>query len=323
MSKYLVIFFSLAVLSFLYWKVADKLNIIDKPNHRSSHTQPTIRGGGVLFFFGLLIAFYLSGFQFPYFVLGTTMLAILSFVDDIITLSAKIRWPFQFLAVLLLLYQIGFDYFPIWSYIPVVILAVGFVNLFNFLDGINGITGLSALVVLGAFLYVNQDYQVVDNSFLITLMLSVVVFGYFNFRKKALMFAGDVGSITMGMIIFFLGIKYIIATGSPLIICLYMVFGADSTLTLLYRVAKREKLSEAHRNHIYQKLVDNFKFSHLQVSIYYFLLQILVSLFTIYILYNVDLSYHFIIGVGISQVLTLIYVLLFRKHAKEKKREEG
>ena len=315
--QYLYSLIILIGLAFLYKFLAVQYKIIDKPNHRSSHTKPTIRGGGILFLFGLLIYFVWSDFQYPYFVLGTMVVAILSFIDDIVTLSAKIRWPFQVIAIILLFYQVGFDYFPIWTYLPLLVLAVGFVNFFNFMDGINGITGLSSLVVIGGFYYLNQTHPVVEDSFLIILGTSVIVFGFFNFRKKAVMFAGDIGSITMAMILFFLGVKYVIATQSALVFCLYMVFGADSTLTVFYRILKREKLSDPHRHHIYQKLVDNFKLSHLQVSMYYTILQIVLSVVTFYVIYNVEVKYHFIIGVVISQVLTAIYIYLFRKNEKK------
>lgn len=315
--KYIIITIALILSALLYIKLALKLKIVDRPNYRSSHTKPTIRGGGILFLFGLLFFWIMNGFQYSYFIFGTVFIGVLSFIDDVKTLSAKIRWPFQLIAVILMFYQVGLEHFPLWSYLPLLVLAVGFINLFNFLDGINGITGFSSLVTLAGFYYINQDYQVVDNSILIILALSVIIFGFFNFRKKAVMFAGDVGSITMGMVIFYLGIEFIIATQSPLIICLYMVFGADSTLTLLYRVLKREKLSEAHRNHIYQKLVDHFKISHLRVSLYYTALQLLVSSVSIYLMYNIDIKYHFVIGLVISFVLTAIYIYIFRKDAQK------
>tara|TARA_R110001632_G_scaffold63318_2_gene151376 strand:+ start:27437 stop:28396 length:960 start_codon:yes stop_codon:yes gene_type:complete len=303
--------------SIIYLKLAKKFNIVDKPNHRSSHTRLTIRGGGILFVFGLIIYFVISDFKYPYFVLGTMIVAILSFIDDVITLSAKIRWPFQVIAIILLFYQVGFENFSMWTYLPIMILALGFVNFFNFMDGINGITGLSSLVVIVGFYYLNQTYPVVDDSFLIILSISVLVFGFFNFRKKAIMFAGDIGSITMAMILFFLGVKYIITTESALIFCLYIVFGADSTLTVFYRIYKREKLSDAHRQHIYQKLVDNFKLSHLKVSMYYTVLQVFISVFTFYVFFNIEVKYHFIIGVLISLILTAFYIYLFKKNEKK------
>jgi len=306
----------LIVLSILYYLIADKFNVIDKPNHRSSHTKPTIRGGGIMFVFGLLIYFFLYEFPYPYFVLGTALIAIVSFVDDLVTLRARIRWPFQMLAVILIFYQVGLEHFPVWTYAPVLILALGFVNFFNFMDGINGITGLSALVVLGAFYYLNQIYPVIDETLLMYIMISVLVFGFYNFRKKALMFAGDIGSIAMAMILLYVGVQLILKTQSPLIIVLYMVYGADSTLTIFYRIYKREKISDAHRHHIYQKLVDNFGFSHLFVSSLYAILQVIISIITIYIILNVDLKYHFILGLAISQVLTGFYIYLFRKNEK-------
>lgn len=316
MSSYIYVFILLLAFSFFYLRIAKRFNIVDKPNYRSSHTKPTIRGGGIVFLLGLLIYFVLSGFKYPWFVAGTAIIAVLSFIDDIITLSSKMRWPFQLLAVLLLLYEIGFENFPVWTYFPIVILALGFINFFNFMDGINGITGLSALVLLLSYYYINMEYPVVEDSFIIIMAISIVVFGYFNFRKKAMMFAGDIGSITIAMILLFMGLELILATKSPLIIVLYMVYGADSTLTIFYRIFKREKISKPHRHHIYQKLVDNFGYTHMQVSVLYAVMQVFISAIAIYVLFNVSIKYHFIIGFIISQVLTVFYIYLFKKNEK-------
>lgn len=319
MTEYIFVFVFLTACSFAYLAIAKRFRIVDKPNHRSSHTKPTIRGGGIVFLFGLLTYFVMSGFSYPYFVLGTMLIAVVSFTDDLKTLSARIRWPFQVISILLIFYEIGFDYFPVWTYLPVLVLAVGFINFFNFMDGINGITGLSALVTMGAFYYLNIHYLVVDESLLICILISVVIFGYFNFRKKALMFAGDIGSITLGMIILYVGVKLILVIQSPLIVVLYMVYGADSTLTIFYRIYNKEKISDPHRHHMYQKLVDNFCFSHLYVSGLYAVLQIILNVITLYFILNVEIQYHFLIGFAISLVLTFLYIYLFRKNEKQKK----
>lgn len=317
MTNYIIVTVSLIILAVIYFFVADKLNIVDKPNSRSSHKAITIRGGGILFFFSVLLFYVLSDFKYSYFVLGVSLIGIISFVDDLITLSARVRWPFQFISILLVFYQIGFEFFPLWAGLPILILALGFTNFFNFMDGINGITGLTSLVVLASFYYLNLTYEVVDENLLVYAFISVLIFGFFNFRKKALMFAGDIGSISMAMILLFVGVKLIIETQSPLIIALYMVYGADATLTIFYRIYIREKISQAHRHHIYQKLVDNFGLSHMSVSFYYALLQLVLNVLVIYVILNVDTQYHFWIGLAISQVLTGYYIYLFRKNEKK------
>src|SRR5690606_24966405 len=103
---YLFIFITLFALELLYFKTADRYNIIDKPNERSSHTAITLRGGGIIFYLGALIYFFLSGFQYPWFFLGLTMMTVVSFLDDIFTLSNKIRLLIHFSSVLLMAYQL-------------------------------------------------------------------------------------------------------------------------------------------------------------------------------------------------------------------------
>ena len=83
MSYYLVVFVVLLGVELLYFRVADHFNIIDKPNERSSHTRITLRGGGVVFYVGALVYFVASGFSFPWFMLGLTLIAGVSFVDDV------------------------------------------------------------------------------------------------------------------------------------------------------------------------------------------------------------------------------------------------
>ena len=124
MIIYLIIFIILAIASFVYLKLAVKFKIIDKPNERSSHKKITVRGGGIIFPIATLLFFFLNDFQYPFFVLGVFFIAIVSFLDDIYTLSSKIRFPFQFLAVYLILCEVGLPFDP--TYIYVLYLFTGF-----------------------------------------------------------------------------------------------------------------------------------------------------------------------------------------------------
>src|SRR5690606_1019158 len=137
---YIFILTALFVLELLYFGVADKFNIIDKPNERSSHTVITLRGGGVIFYFGALLYFILSGFAYRWFFLGLTMMTVVSFLDDVFTLSNKIRLLIHFASVLLMAYQLDVFVMP-WYYLLITfIVVVGVINAYNFMDGINGIT---------------------------------------------------------------------------------------------------------------------------------------------------------------------------------------
>ena len=310
--EYVLVFITLVALSYLYIKIAEKFKIIDKPNSRSSHTLATIRGGGILFVISVLLFFFLNDFQYPYFVSGVLLISIVSFIDDIITLSSKIRLPFQFLAILLLLIQVGFAFNPVWFFVLLLIIGVGFINIYNFMDGINGLTGMYSVSVLLGLFVVNLDVQILDKDLIIYTLLSLVVFGYYNFRKRARFFAGDVGSISIAMLIFFIGLFLVKETNSPLIILLIVVYGADSILTLAYRKYIGEHITEPHRHHLYQKFVDILKWSHLKVSIIYTAVQVVVNLI-IYQTYKLDLKTQFLVFGIIIIVFIMSYIWLFRR----------
>jgi len=91
-----------------YMKIAVRFGIIDKPNDRSSHTNPTIRGGGIIFTIAIILFFTFYGFKYPFFFIGLMLVAGISFLDDMYTLSSIYRLGIQFIAVALTLYNIVF-----------------------------------------------------------------------------------------------------------------------------------------------------------------------------------------------------------------------
>ena len=241
MVVYLLIAVLLLVLEWVYFKIADKFNIIDKPNLRSSHSTIVLRGGGIIFLFGawLYAAFY--GFTCPWFLLGLTMLGGISFADDIHSVSNKFRLIVHFVAMTLMFYQWGIllpEYW--WVVIIALIVCTGIINAYNFMDGINGITGGYSLAVLVPLLILNSREEFVDRNFIIVALLSVLIFCFFNFRTKAKCFAGDVGSVSIAFILlYFLG-SYILKSGNYWAILLLMVYGVDSVLTILHRILLHE-----------------------------------------------------------------------------------
>src|SRR5690606_28164777 len=213
---YLLIFIILFVLELLYFKVADRFNIIDKPNERSSHTAITLRGGGIIFYLGALVYFLLSGFQYPWFFLGLTLMTLVSFADDIMTLSNRIRLGIHFLSVLLMAYELQVFSLPWYFLLVTFIVVVGVINAYNFMDGINGITACYSLAVGGLLMLVNNQIGFVAQDLLAYTMLGVLVFTFFNFRTKAKCFAGDVGSVAIAYILLFALGALIIKTGNLL-----------------------------------------------------------------------------------------------------------
>jgi UDP-N-acetylmuramyl pentapeptide phosphotransferase/UDP-N-acetylglucosamine-1-phosphate transferase len=319
MEKNLIVLCILIVASFVYLKLANKFNIVDKPNERSSHTKVTIRGGGIIFPIAILLFFFLNDFQYPFFVLGLFLIAFVSFLDDIYTLSSRVRFPFQIIAISLILFQAAFPIFPLYYSVLCLVLGVAVINMFNFMDGINGITGMYSLAVLSGMYFINLNEAIVHTDLIVFSGLSLLVFGFYNFRKKALFFAGDIGSIAIGMLLFFIGFLFVLKLQSPIFLLLILVYGVDTALTMLYRIVyTKESVLDPHRHHVYQKLVDVSKISHLKVSMGYAVLQLVVN-FTILKTYKLELSTQLIVFFGVIVLFIILYIFLFRLLAKKAK----
>tara|TARA_R110001592_G_scaffold362857_1_gene678552 strand:- start:104 stop:1009 length:906 start_codon:yes stop_codon:yes gene_type:complete len=294
-------------------KLAIHFKIIDKPNERSSHTKITVRGGGIIFTIAILLCYFLNGYQYPFFTLAVLIVSIVSFLDDIYTLSSKIRFPIQLLAMLLVLYEAQLPFEPMYLYLLILVCGLGIVNFFNFMDGINGITGIYSLAVLSGFFIINNNEQLIDQDLIIYAMISLVVFGFYNFRKKAIFFAGDIGSITIGILIVFIGLLFTIQLSSPLILFLVVVYGADAILTLFYRkLYTSESIFDPHRHHIYQKLVHIKGMSHLKVAMLYGLLQFIINCMII-VNYQKSIQFQWMLATVLTLVLIFTYLFIFRK----------
>lgn len=276
---YLIIAVLLIAAELFYFKVADKFNIIDKPNQRSSHTQITLRGGGVVFYFGALAAFLLGGFEYPWFFLGLSLITIVSFVDDVHSVPNRVRLVIQFFAMLLMFYQLGmFGGFPFWYILVALIFCTGIINAYNFMDGINGITGGYSLAVLLPLIYINlYEVEFVSNSYLIVAVIAVLVFNFFNFRKKAKCFAGDVGSVSIAFILLFALGALVLKTGNLTYLVLLAVYGVDSIFTIIHRLMLKENIFQAHRKHMYQIMANELKIPHVVVSAGYMVVQLGIS----------------------------------------------
>jgi UDP-N-acetylmuramyl pentapeptide phosphotransferase/UDP-N-acetylglucosamine-1-phosphate transferase len=269
----LVVFFGVML---LYFKIADHYNIIDKPNERSSHTEVTIRGGGVIFAFAIVCAVIMHP---QYWVpgLGMLMISIISFIDDRITLSSKIRVIVHIAAVTLMFMYLNIFAMPFYACIVLYIIAIGIINMYNFMDGINGITGAYTLVVLAGLQYVNLTIQPFIEADLIWLpMLASLVFLFFNFRKRAKCFAGDVGSVAVAFWIVFLLFKLILISNNWIYILFLSVYGVDAVLTIMHRLMLKQNIFQAHRLHFYQILANECKLSHLGVAVGYALVQLFI-----------------------------------------------
>lgn len=316
---YIIIFALLFVAELLYFRVADRHNIIDKPNERSSHSKVVLRGGGVIFSFGAVI-WLLSELvmgrvdvvvsELP-FIVGLIIIAGVSFVDDIRSLPDSLRLVAQFVATGLMFWSLGILRLEMWwVVILALIVSVGITNVYNFMDGINGITGGYSLVVLVPLLLISESKSLVVN-----VILAVLVFCFFNFRakNKAKCFAGDVGSIGIAFILVYLIGKVMLRTEDVTYLVMLAVYGVDACLTIVHRILLHENLGQAHRKHAYQIMANELGLSHIVVSLIYMGLQLVISLAYLLLVPNTLLA-HWLYLAGVVVLLSLAYLLFMRKY---------
>ncbi|MEJ5145951.1 MraY family glycosyltransferase [Sphingobacterium sp. MYb388] len=315
--NYLIVLIILFVLELLYFKVADRFNIIDKPNERSSHSTVTLRGGGIIFYFGAFIYFILSGFQYPYFFLGLTLMTAVSFLDDVFTLSNKIRLVIHFSSVLLMTYQLDLFSMP-WYYLLITfIIVVGVINAYNFMDGINGITACYSLAVGALLMIVNHQLNFIQQDLLSYTLLGVLVFAFFNFRNKAKCFAGDVGAVAIAFVLLFALGALIIQTGNLIYILFLSVYGIDAVWTIVRRLLRKENIFEAHRSHLYQFLGNEAKVNKLVISFCYGLIQLLIGLLVIQFSDQeamVQIIFAMSLLVGLSAIYLILKTYIIKKY---------
>lgn len=272
---YCIIAAILVVAELVYFRIADRFNIIDKPNERSSHTKVVLRGGGIIYVLGMWIYAAFFGVEMWPFLLGLTLVAGVSFVDDIHSLPDSVRLVVQFVAMFLMFYQWNvLNWESWWIVLAALILCVGITNAYNFMDGINGINGGYTLAVLLPLAWLNSRMDFVDQRLIVVALLADLVFCWFNFRPKgkAKCFAGDVGSVGAAFIVVFVLGLLILSTGDFTYIVFLAAYGVDAVLTIVHRIMLRENLGEAHRKHAYQLMANELRMEHTLVSSVYMLL---------------------------------------------------
>lgn len=313
---YLIIFVLLLAAELVYFRIADKFNIIDKPNERSSHSTIVLRGGGIIFLIGAWVWSAFFGFDYPWFLAGLTLVAGVSFVDDIRSLPDSVRLVAQFAAAAMAFYQLGILHWSMWWIVLVALIVyVGATNVINFMDGINGITAGYSLAVLLPLMAVNMDGGYVEQSLIVSTVLASLVFCIFNFRPKgkAKCFAGDVGSIGIAFIMLFLLGNVIIKTEDITWLIFLLVYGVDGCLTIVHRIMLHENLGEAHRKHAYQLMANELKIGHVKVTLLYMVMQLVVSLGFIYLCPDTMLC-HWMYLIGALAVLAVAYVLFMKRY---------
>ncbi|HBD7082044.1 TPA: glycosyltransferase family 4 protein [Legionella pneumophila] len=274
MNIMLSVFFILLsfVCTKLFCGIAQNSKLIDKPNDRTLHLKPTVRGGGIVFIgLSLLILpfiWYFTGTLYKesvFLLLCILLIAGVSFFDDIYDLPIKIRLGVQCIVAFILavfirpeklnfiLFSVSHDYIIIPFVFFMVIWAI---NHFNFMDGLDGFCASQAIYLLASyFILFNVPHALVYQDFCWILICSLIGFLIFNF-PPARLFMGDVGSASLGLIIFSMALiaqqKYQI----PIVywFMLNSLFLFDSTVTLLRRIMNKEQWFAPHKKHAYQRL---------------------------------------------------------------------
>ena len=317
-----MIYIALLILSlFLTYFIKNymiKKSLVARVNERSSHTVPTPHGGGIAlsstWFVGLIYLYFAgqieSNLFFALFV--GVIISIVSFFDDIYELSPKIRLFAQSIVAIGGLYFLGgFETFtfgifdisnPILTNVFAFFMIIWFINLYNFLDGINGYAGSEAVfLALAGFVLFG------GNHFLV-LGVAVLGFLYWNWNK-AKIFMGDVGSTLLGYNIAIFTVYYANqeATNFWIWVVLFGLFWFDATLTLIRRKLNKEKLSQAHKKHAYQRLTQS-GWSHFKVTNY----SIGINIILFGIVY-------FISNIFVAFIFALILLFLTMKFVDNKK----
>jgi len=245
------------------------------------------------------------------------LISLISFLDDLKQLPFWFRLFFQMAAILLLLMQLELTPWPWWLWTLTIFTATGIINAFNFMDGINGITsGYSLSALIGLWIVNNDQAPFVSNDLIYATSLAVVLFGFYNFRIRARCFAGDVGAISISFILVFLLIKLILVTANPFYMMFLVVYGIDTSLTIVYRLIRRENIFEAHRNHLYQILANESGISHVKVSIGYVLVQLIINFIIIKSINQLSYIWMILLSVTIIFMLSLFYIFVkTKKHS--------
>lgn len=279
---YIIVAFLCFASLHLFIKYAHRFGLSDQPNHRSSHDYTVVRGGGIVFGLGWLLACAFQDSLFSIFNLGLLLLMIIGFLDDIKGLSRLIRLFFQFVSVILLTcyFDLFQTYGPFWTVLIVTLISY-LINVFNFMDGINGILGLYSITIL--YFLLHYGFSAHEFAYVV-LLISVLTFLFFNLRIKARVFSGDVGSLSISYLLIGGLVKSIIESdietnGFQFMILLIIpvsIFFMDSFSTIIHRLWLRENILLSHRFHLYQILTPRFISSQPIVSFVYAFMQLLV-----------------------------------------------
>ena len=233
----------------------------------------------------------------------------LAFLDDVLTVSPQLRFVFQLLAIVLLFLELHLISDLGWWCLPLGIFGLTLLNAYNFMDGINGITGIYSLVFLSSLLLVPELLSPAQDTLIYMVLTSILIFGYYNFRKSARIFAGDVGSMSLGYLVFYFMLVLIFETNEISFILFLAIYGIDSFWTVFYRVRRKENIFSAHRTHLYQYLSNEMHWQHIKVALLYGMVQVVLN-FAVFANYLYQLVDGKILTIAVLIVLSIVYLII-------------
>ena len=319
MTLFILVVFALTLsCGYALRRYGPSLGFMDIPNERSTHKVQTLRAGGVLFIIAIALL------HLVLFVLPNTItvlffiISLLALADDRFTLPVLVRLIPQLVVMGILVWVSGI-HTPL-LFLLCLIGVTGFINTVNFMDGINGISVtffLSAIVLFHATSML--DIVNFPMELLVGFSIGVLIFTWFNFRKKALMFAGDVGSVGGAFIVAALTIQLMMETHSFIWILLALVYGVDSVATIIFRLRRKENIFKPHRQHLYQRIVDSRNVNHLVLSTIYGLIQLFVNAILLWAWVNhheTIIGYQWSITISVIVLVFAIYGVIRRHFEK-------
>ena len=308
---YLIITVLLLVAELIYFKIADQLKLVVRPEQKNFQQRTTWRGGGVIFYMAALIYCICYGFPYPWFFAGLTVAAITGFANDMHPLKEWRRKLLISCGLLLMFMELGlFTDYPLWYIIPALVVCVAVINSYRNMNKINGITGAYSFVVIIILAYLNQKFTpFTDQRFLYIILLSIIIFSFFNFRYKAVSFSGMVGSASIGLIVLFLVGKLILVTQDISHLVLLLVYGMDTLLSAIHGLIRHREKGCPHFQYVYQIIVYKLNFPQIFVSAIYAAAQAII-----FAGYELFYPYRWwYLGIVIL-LLTVAYITFIRKH---------
>lgn len=269
--------------------------------------------GGVLFYVALLISFVVTGFQYPWFFIGLSLITLLSLMDDIKTQHWRLRMNVHTMAMLLMLYEWGlFQHYLIYGFMAL-IFCMWMVNAYTVMDKGHGMTVLHSLVTVLALWYINTfQKEFIQEGILEMLVLALLIFGAFNICKKPKIEPNSVGAVALAYTIVFLISMLVIKRREFGPVVLLAVYGVDTVLTFAHLLMNGKAVFQPHRMHLFQLLVDYVKLPPLLVACIYSSIQAVISVG--YIFTNHRYWYALTVFVVCSVVYIFVRARIFKRH---------